>query len=79
MMSIVNCAGGKLRLYSGFLTTILHITAGLLALTAKSKLIISKAYNGFHCAQNSSVLALLSNLIAKSFLTLFSSFLDPIN
>lgn len=52
-MSIVNHTGGKLRLYSGFLTTVLHTIAGLLALKAKSKLIISKAYNGFHCAPNS--------------------------
>jgi len=53
MTSIVNSTGGKLRLYSGFLTTILHILAGLLVLKDKTKLIISKAYNGFHCAQNS--------------------------
>lgn len=53
MMSIVNRTEGRLRLYSGFLTTIQHVIAGLLTLKAKSKLIISIAYNGFHCAQNS--------------------------
>lgn len=51
MMSIVTHTGGKLRLYSGFLTTTLHIIAGLPALKAKSELIISKAYNGFHCSE----------------------------
>lgn len=79
MIPIVNHTVVTLRFCSGLLTIILHIIAGLLVLRAKSKLIRSRAYNGFCWAQNNCVLALLSNPTAKSFLTLFSSFHDLIN